>query len=661
MVAACRRGLFGIGSTFILLVWSSVLASNAAVGVTSGDRSPTPEGIVALVSTSHASMTSSGEIVGVTSAITSDRGPAARTEGTAPTQFASRRGQAVPPAPSPTYEFSTGSAAGTTVSIGGSPADSNVAASRTHICLTTRAALACYTKGGALVNLGTGFDARPYTAQEFFTKSGISIGSPFNGVGSTTKDGRVVFDQSHRRFFMSFQSRESQGRLLIAVSKSEDPRDGWWTYADLVANAQANQHDYQKIGISSAYFLISDIMKNCVLSGGSWTCANSGTRNFMYTAADLVAGKPYTRLEWSNPAAGRAAPCVNDSATTDAYWVTRDDDTHASVWGVRNGAVTRQQVAVKTSTSAVDGVQLGGDSVSYTNIGRSPQNAQYRDNRIVWVSNDGHTWSRQAQPSNAVRLVRLNVSQFYAQVPSVTVEIDRIFGRASASDPAGAVFDYGWPAVAANGVGDIVVGSVRSNSTIYPNLRASVWFAGQSDISSSISLKSSSSKLSQFHMAGASDDPITDGVYLSQQYGSSSPSWRVRVIKMLGSVSPDIIATKIQAPGSVKHGKSGTASVTVMNQGDKAMPASAGDLRLSANNLIDTSDTLLLTFSVPALSPNEQATIDMEFTIPKNQSTGLFYIGAMLDRNTATTENSETNNENPFLAGDHGNVPITVT
>jgi len=51
----------------------------------------------------------------------------------------------------------------------------------------------------------------------------------------------------------------------------------------------------------------------------------------------------------------------------------------------------------------------------------------------------------------------------------------------------------------------------------------------------------------------------------------------------------------------------------------------------------------------------------MEFTIPKNQSTGLFYIGAMLDRNTATTENSETNNENPFLAGDHGNVPITVT
>jgi hypothetical protein len=83
----------------------------------------------------------------------------------------------------------------------------------------------------------------------------------------------------------------------------------------------------------------------------------------------------------------------------------------------------------------------------------------------VFVPNDGHTWSGQSTPNNAVRLVRLNVSKFYDASPSLIVEIDRIFGCASAGDPPTAIFDYGWPAVAANANGDIVVGSVRSNLT----------------------------------------------------------------------------------------------------------------------------------------------------------------------------------------------------
>ena len=133
----------------------------------------------------------------------------------------------IPPTPSPTYSFDTGTGMNEMISIGGSPADSNIAVSSTHICLTARAAFACYTKGGTLVSPGPAFDARPYTAEDFFTNSGIPLTPAFNGVGTTTKDGRVIFDRFQKRFFMVFQSREAQGRLLIAVSKSEDPRDGW--------------------------------------------------------------------------------------------------------------------------------------------------------------------------------------------------------------------------------------------------------------------------------------------------------------------------------------------------------------------------------------------------------------------------------------------------
>ncbi len=260
----------------------------------------------------------------------------------------------------------------------------------------------------------------------------------------------------------------------------------------------------------------------------------------MYTAANLVAGTPYTRGDWWDTNAQNAAPCVHDSYTTDAYWVHRDDDSHASVWAVRDGKVTTHQFSIQTSSGAINGAQpkLPGTLgvVDYGSvIGRDMQNARYRDGKIVFVSNDGHTWSGQSGPNSAVRLVRIDVSKFFEAVPSIAVEIDRIYGRANADDPAGAMFDYGWPAVAANANGDIVVGTVRSNSKIFPELRASIWFRGQPDISSSTLIAASSSSLTSFHMAGACPDPSSDGVYLAQQWNdSTSPEvWRMRVVKIL--------------------------------------------------------------------------------------------------------------------------------
>jgi len=455
-----------------------------------------------------------------------------------------------------TSSFDTGTGAAD-IHIGGDPADTNVAVSSTHVCVTARAAFAGYTKAGAIVSLGAGFQARPYTAVEFFTESfkqsnlNYTI-APTPPTGTPTKDGRVVFDQIRKRFFMAFQSEEEHPHLLIAVSKSEDPSDGWWTYFDDVLEAGvATGQDYMSLGISADYFLISNRM--ALMTGTypnppdpnhPWTGVSPITRHFMYSATELAAGnQSYKRIEWSNPAARGAAACVNNdnSNTTDAFWVTRDDATHATVWGVRNGAVpaTSHQVAIQTSSGPPGNApQLGGGTVDYGHIiFWQPQNVEYRDGRIVFVSNDGHTWEGQSTPNCAIRLVRLNVSKFFDPSPSVTVEIDRILGGASVSDPVGQPFDYGWPAVSTNSYGDIVIGSVRSNATIYPELRASVWFHTESDMSSSLLVAASSSPLTEYHMAGACADPSSDGVYIAQAYGSgsaSSPDWRIRVAKILG-------------------------------------------------------------------------------------------------------------------------------
>jgi hypothetical protein len=660
-----------LAATLLSCLIASVASTGTAIGAASpGGRLAAARGEVARTTVTTASMVGQGEIRGLTVA-SSPTPVSSRAVHFAASQTLSVAGAdelrptspaAPPPTPSATYAFSSGTTSSTRVDVGGSPADSNVAASRTHLCITTRAAFACYTKGGKLVSLGAGFSARPYSAKEFFQKSGLPIGTALDGsTSNVAKDGRIVFDQYRNRFFMDFQTREPLGRLMIAVSKSQDPRDGWWTYADLVGDATLFTHDYQKIGVNASFFLVSDA-----------TCKGAGDcpvwKNFMYSAGDLTAGRRYTRGEWHVPASNGvpgsngSAPCDHDTPIADAFWVNRDDDTHVSVWAVRSGAVYRRKVVVQTSTSEVNGVQLGGSPVKYNNIGRTPQNCEYRNGKIVWVSNDGHTWSGQSQPSDAVRLGRLNVSQYFASIPSVTVEIDRIFGRASASDPSGSVFDYGWPAVAANANGDIVVGEIRSNATIYPELRASAWFAGQPDISSSVSLQTSSSPLTDFHMAGASADPSTSGVYVSQQYGSgpSSPVWRVRVAKVLGAVYPDLISTLLQAPSTLHHGPTYSATVTILNQGDKTMPASQATLRLSSNNTINTIDALLKTFSVPSLVPNQSTSVVVEFKIANSQPTGAYFLGVMLDSGPAATEYSETNNQDPFLAGNHGNVAVSV-
>jgi hypothetical protein len=161
-------------------------------------------------------------------------------------------------------------------------------------------------------------------------------------------------------------------------------------------------------------------------------------------------------------------------------------------------------------------------------------------------------------------------------------------------------------------------------------------------------------------MAGASADPSTPAVYLAQQYGSTSPNWRIHVAKMLGSVMPDLVATQIQAPPSIAPGGSGNALVTLMNQGDGPMPASQGKLYLSADSVINAQDHLLAVFSIPTLAPNQVTTVSVPFAIPAHQSACDYFAGAVLDTANVASEYSEVNNSNPLQGGDHGNAPMTV-
>jgi hypothetical protein len=172
----------------------------------------------------------------------------ARPDGKAPIR--NLNAFAIPVTPQPTYSFNTS---------GSSPLsgiDVGVAASHTHVCVITFATFACYSKGGALTGLGNGFGPQPVPAKTFFESSGISplislpgAETPAQNKGFV-KDGRILFDPIALRFYAVFQTREDAARLLIAVSKSEDPNDGWWTYAEPIGIGSQYGQDYQKIGIN---------------------------------------------------------------------------------------------------------------------------------------------------------------------------------------------------------------------------------------------------------------------------------------------------------------------------------------------------------------------------------------------------------------------------
>jgi hypothetical protein len=168
-------------------------------------------------------------------------------------------------------------------------------------------------------------------------------------------------------------------------------------------------------------------------------------------------------------------------------------------------------------------------------------------------------------------------------------------------------------------------------------------------------------------MAGASADPSSNGVYLSQMLTvptlPSGTWWKVRVNKILGVNKPDLVPISFSAPATVSLDTPFVVTITAMNQGDAFMPGSLGKIYLTFFDTINPgTDTVIGTFNLPALGINGSTTVNVTCTIPSSLGglNGTWTIGPALDRGLAASEQSEVNNYNSFLAGLHGNAHIVI-
>ena len=457
-----------------------------------------------------------------------------------------------PPTPAPTKSWQAALTAK-----GGFPADAQIAVSTTHVIVTSRQRIRYYDKNGnALGN--------DISSTTFFT-AGLNLKDAAGNPIDRFNDLRVIFDSFRKRFWVTAYAGYSGAANVaaakrrtfvpIAVSKTQNPQDGWYFYYwdGAAQEGKANSSiwkpgdapDYPIIGIDKVAVTITHSVNN--------------TSGFRYWRVTLTPADPLANGQaqggwqfWNlkNPDGSTPwviAPAVHHGTPKGgrAYWLGRQGSDSIVIWAITHPFDAQrklQAVAVKLKNgfgTPVNGQQQGSTKlIKFTNLSNAVMKASFRNEFLHGVTNDVHDWGGIGKPRTSIHYVRLPVSNWpnVPQPPS-SGGVDRVFGGGNAGETVGGLKHYGWAAVEANKNGDAIIGYVRTGEQIYPEVRASAYMANESDIRPSRQVKGGDkaadnpgssysapgSVLPWGDTCGASVDPSDDtGIWIAQEYASTT-------------------------------------------------------------------------------------------------------------------------------------------
>jgi len=453
---------------------------------------------------------------------------------------------------------------------GGFPADAQIAVSKTHVIVTNRQRMRYYDKNG--VALGSDFGST-----SFFT-AGLNLKDAAGNPIDRFNDLRTIFDSYRKRFWVTAYAYTSTANvpaakqryyIPIAVSKTQNPLDGWYFYYTDGAAQQGqagsqiwkagDAPDYPVMGIDKLAITITHAVNNTNRS--YW-------RVFFFPADSFASGQFQSGWQFwdlKNPdggAIGLIAPAVHHGSPSGgrAYWLGRQGSDRIVVWAITHpfdAARHVQAVAVKIPngfSSPVNGQQKGSTKViKFTNLGASVMKAAYRNGFLHGVTNDAHDWGGIGKVRSSIHYLRLPVSK-WPDVPSPPGSggVDRVFGGGNPNEEIGGLKHYGWAAVEANKNGDAIIGYARTGEKIYPEVRGSAYMANENDIRPSRQVKAgdtfadnpnypnANDILPWGDTSGASVDPSDDtGIWIAQEYASSTANpngnYDIWVAKFFGS------------------------------------------------------------------------------------------------------------------------------
>ncbi len=470
-------------------------------------------------------------------------------------------------------------AAGVGRGVGAFPADPQIAVSSSHVVITARAVIGYYDRLGT--NLQILSPNNFYSGLNLQTTQGVD----------TYFDLRAIYDPHRQRFVIGSLAYNSSAcnptcvgdvhsLLVIGISKTQDPTQGWWLYwfyaVDRGAGYQpGDQSDYPILGVDKDAIYATNKVCNGGLARGDGGCSYKYWhilwRNATQMAngaggSSLTGGDQYgltypatsTQVDLIQPVIHHKGSGIFVDNPSQAFFVTRGQtNNQIIIWGLTNPFTSPQftgtPVTLDTSfIPSTNGAQLGtAKLIHYDNIPTWPLKAIYHNGFLWIVFHDASNWGTPtAGPPyfTAVRLVKLGVAFFPRIDTSSPGFRDLTFeGRNNIDDPSGAYFYTGWPAVEVNNLGEAVIVYSRTGATIYPQVRYNVLYPLDSDVTPSRLLKAGEAPYTSAcdatacylsgDLGGASADPDDQSVWIAHAYASNAASnnFEIWVGKVLGS------------------------------------------------------------------------------------------------------------------------------
>lgn len=362
---------------------------------------------------------------------------------------------------------------------GDASADTGIAVSSTHVVVTTRTTVGFFTKAGVRLR-------EPFQINDLFGAAVMS------GLGVTgIFDSRSIFDPFRKRFWVATLANNgkppgdpaSVHHVLMAVSRTENPMDGWFLHFWQSGWDATDNHDYLALGVSSKCFVQTNSAGN----------ASGGYHNVCFGDAGAMAaglnGNACRVSGLANSATGNipdfVQPVSHHDHTSAGLLLAGRDGNNIVVWRVANPLAPGQAItdtAYPVAPFAVPQAapQPGGvKPIWFGQLGNFILKAAHRGFRLYVVTNDARNWFGDAEAMTSIRVLRINTFP----LPGNRVEIDRVFGCNSGFDdkPTDRVY-YGFPAIEVTSEGHMVMVYSRSGTTVSPEARISAWQASGPDV-----------------------------------------------------------------------------------------------------------------------------------------------------------------------------------
>jgi hypothetical protein len=297
-------------------------------------------------------------------------------------------------------------------------------------------------------------------------------------------DTRAIFDPQTRRFVILSAGRPSgvsyakDGTLkatdplvrryvAFAVSRTEDPRDGFYQYM----STESNYSDWPRVAVAGGMLVVAYNSKQSSRDGVKPVV-------YLYPMDELAQGATHPSAQKTYPSAtgGSVIPVTPYGADPGWIFLVRPNGKTLHVFAFRPPSDIRVPVELEEST-----VQFSED-LGFLRVG-----ALYRNGRIYFTFPKVVT-PRVANGKNgrqSVRVVRVPIVDL-ATTPRASGSagdgfLDTFFGRSAPEDAPGDLVSYEEPSIAVTGDGDMVLvyGRVghETQTDLFPEVRYSVYYA----------------------------------------------------------------------------------------------------------------------------------------------------------------------------------------